>query len=194
MGKLLIGLILGILLIPACFYLYLRSGRAPVATSAAPMPLERFLVHTAMHATIESQEPKNEPSAPNDAALISGAQIYHQNCAVCHGLPNESPTLISKGMYPQPPQFFWPRPKRIDDPAGEIYWKVKNGIRLTGMPGFHATFSEEQLWQVSEMVADAANLPPAAVAALEPAPPSISQPKPAPALHTRSKRKVALHM
>ena len=36
-----------------------------------------------------------------------------------------------------------------DDPAGETYWKVKNGIRLSGMPAYGKSLSEKQLWQVS---------------------------------------------
>jgi hypothetical protein len=42
-------------------------------------------------------------------------------------------SFTSKGMYPQPPELF--KGKGVtDDPAGETYWKVANGIRLTGMP------------------------------------------------------------
>ncbi|HZZ16790.1 MAG TPA: hypothetical protein VFE08_12585, partial [Candidatus Sulfotelmatobacter sp.] len=46
-----------------------------------------------------------------------------------------------------------------DDPAGETYWKVTNGIRLTGMPGFKNTLSETERWQVTLLLADADKLP-----------------------------------
>jgi thiosulfate dehydrogenase len=46
-----------------------------------------------------------------------------------------------------------------DDTAGETYWKVLNGIRLTGMPGFRGSLSETQAWQVSIMLARADKLP-----------------------------------
>ena len=42
-----------------------------------------------------------------------------------------------------------------DDPPGESYWKVRNGIRLSGMPSFQASLSEEQMWQVSILLANA---------------------------------------
>ena len=62
------------------------------------------------------------------------------------------------GMYPYPPELF--RGKGVtDDPAGETYWKAKNGIRLTGMPGFKETLSDTQLWQVSLVLANADKLP-----------------------------------
>jgi len=64
-----------------------------------------------------------------------------------------------------------------DDPPGETYWKVDNGIRLTGMPSYKATLSETQMWQVSLLLANADKpLPPAAIEILR-----GEQPPPAPA-------------
>jgi hypothetical protein len=60
-------------------------------------------------------------------------------------------------MFPYPPQLF--KHGVTDDPPGETYWKVANGIRLTGMPGFKGTRSETELWQVSLLLADADKLP-----------------------------------
>lgn len=42
-----------------------------------------------------------------------------------------------------------------DDPPGETYWKVANGIRLTGMPEFKRSLSETEIWQVSVLLANA---------------------------------------
>jgi len=53
-----------------------------------------------------------------------------------------------------------------DDEPGESYWKVFNGIRLSGMPGFSKSLSETQMWQVAILLANADKLPPAAKAAL----------------------------
>ena len=46
-----------------------------------------------------------------------------------------------------------------DDPPAETFWKVANGIRLTGMPGFKQSLSETQMWQISLMLANADRLP-----------------------------------
>jgi thiosulfate dehydrogenase len=54
-----------------------------------------------------------------------------------------------------------------DDPPGETYWKVANGIRLTGMPSFKQVLTDTQMWQVSLLLANADKpLPPAALAFL----------------------------
>jgi thiosulfate dehydrogenase len=47
-----------------------------------------------------------------------------------------------------------------DDPVGETYWKATNGIRLTGMPAYGASLSDDQRWQVSQLLANADKLPP----------------------------------
>lgn len=174
MKTFLIGLLIGIILLPAGFYWYLRSGNAPVATSASPMPLERFLAKTAMLATIDRYETPIHLTNINQDSLVAGAHLYRQNCAVCHGLPDESPTAVAKGMYPHPPQFFRPFARKIDDPPSEVYWKVKNGIRLTGMPGFHASLSDTQIRELTALLEDATNLPPAVTGALKEAPSKAS--------------------
>jgi thiosulfate dehydrogenase len=55
-----------------------------------------------------------------------------------------------------------------DDPPAETYWKVANGIRLTGMPAYKQVLSETEMWQVSVLLANADKpLPPAAVTLLK---------------------------
>jgi len=157
----LMGLVLGVLLVPVAGYLYFRSGNAPVATSAPPMPMERRLAQTALHATLAKEAPKEVPITVDDAALAAGARIYRANCAMCHGLPGQAAPAVAKGMFPPAPQLLQSEEMVTDDPAGITFWKAKNGIRLTGMPGFHASLSDAQLWQVSVLLAGADKLPPA---------------------------------
>jgi mono/diheme cytochrome c family protein len=104
---------------------------------------------------------------------MAGAQLYGDNCAVCHGTVGRPETAIAKGMFPKPPQFFQGHGVS-DDPVGETYWKAKNGIRLTGMPGFGLSMSEQQLWQVSLLLAHADKLPPGVQKLLD-GTPAISQ-------------------
>ena len=168
MRKFLAGLLLGIALVPLGVYVYLRSGFAPVATWAPPMPFERFLVATAMGATIRRQEQPIQLAGPTSASLVAGAQVYRNNCAVCRGLPGQAPTTVARGMYPRPPLFFRPNAKKIDDPAEETYWKVENGIRLTGMPSWGASLSDMQIRNLTGLLEDAKTLPAAAISVLQP--------------------------
>jgi thiosulfate dehydrogenase len=101
----------------------------------------------------------------NDQNLLAGADIYKQHCAVCHGLPAEPETAIAHGMSPKPPELFHGTGV-TDDPAWETHWKAENGIRMTGMPGFKGKLTDTELWQVSQLLANADKLPPSVKAAL----------------------------
>jgi thiosulfate dehydrogenase len=175
MGKFIIGIIIGILLVPAAFYIYCRSGSAPVATSAAPIPLERFFAKTALHATLNRDAPKTHSTTGSEGELLAGVKVYQENCAVCHGVEGHPASNAAKGMFPRPPQLFEPRHMVADDPVGVTYWKAKHGIRLTGMPGFTGLLTDEQIWNVSLLLANADKLPPSVKQALT-APPQMSPP------------------
>jgi thiosulfate dehydrogenase len=198
MKKCVMVFIAGILLVPAAFFLYLRSGYAPVSTSDSPLPFEQFFARLAISATISHELPRADAALPTEADLESGASLYRENCAVCHGFPDAPQTAVSKGMYPRPPQFFRPDRPTAYDPSNpyrpadpKAFWKVKNGVRLTGMPGFKGSFTEQQIWQVSQFLGNARNLPPNVVAVLEGKPeqtaPATTVAKPDP--HAASRHK-----
>jgi thiosulfate dehydrogenase len=176
MGKFIIGIIIGILLVPAAFYLYCVSGYAPVATASSPMPFERFFAKTALHATLNREAPKTHSTRASDGELLAGVDVYRHNCAECHGLPDTPPSNVAKGMFPPPPQLFEPGHMVTDDPVGVTYWKAKHGIRLTGMPGFTGLLTDEQLWNVSLLLANADRLPPDVKQALEAQPQAAPPP------------------
>jgi thiosulfate dehydrogenase len=158
MMKFLIGLIVGLAMIPAGGYVYLRLGLAPVATAAPALPFEKTLARMALHARISKEAPAQTPLAASADNLAAGARIYREHCAYCHGAAGQAETASPKGMFPHPPQLFQGK-GATDDPAGEIYWKAANGIRLTGMPGYRKTLTEDQMWQVSLLLLHANQLP-----------------------------------
>lgn len=163
--KLIVGLILGLLVMPLGAYLYLTGGGAPVATTDSDMPFERFLAKKALSARIAKEMPKSVPIQPTEANHLAGAELYKQHCAVCHGVPLTPKSAIAAGMYPPPPRLLEGKGVTDDEP-GESYWKISNGIRLTGMPGFSKSLSETQVWQIALLVANADKLPTSVKAAL----------------------------
>ena len=163
--KFIVGLILGLLVVPFGLYLYLTGGAVPVATTDSDMPFERYFAHKALSARIAKDMPKSLPIQPNEANYLAGAELYKQHCGVCHGVPLTPKSAMAAGMYPQPPRLLEGKGVTDDEP-GESYWKIFNGIRLTGMPGFSKSLSETQMWQVALLVANADKLPASAKAAL----------------------------
>ena len=146
------GVVLTLIVLVGGMWGYLKFGSLPVATSDRPFPLEAQIVRVPLRARVlhEIQQP---PFTGNEQVYEAGAQIYAQQCAACHGTPGHD-SDFAKWMYPQAPQLWKKHGKGnvvgvSDDEPGETYWKVKNGIRLTGMPSFQHTLSEEQMWDVT---------------------------------------------
>ena len=145
---------------------YVGLGFAPVATTSAPLPFEQLVTGVALHARVRREAPKSSPIPPTEDVYVAGARIYRSNCAVCHGMPGQEQTAIAKGEFPKPPELF--KGEGVtNDPVGDTYWIVSNGIRLTGMPGFMGSLSSDQLWQVSLLLANADKLPPSVKRALQ---------------------------
>lgn len=158
MKAFILGIIVTLIVICGGVYWYFASGRAPVATADAPMPFEHWLAKKAEHARILKQMPTTVPVAADAATYAAAVPLYLQHCAVCHGQPTLQSPLFP-GMFPQPTQMF-SGGGVSDDPAGETFWKVTNGIRLSGMPAFNATLSDTQRWQLSVLLAHSNQLPP----------------------------------
>lgn len=131
---------------------YLRFGNPPVATADKPFPYEKQIVHIALHARIR-RDMQQPPFGISEDVYETGAMAYKLQCAGCHGTPGK-PAAIAKGMFPHAPQL-WVRHHNgkvvgvSDDPPGATYWKIDNGIRLTGMPSFKGILTEEQMWDVA---------------------------------------------
>jgi thiosulfate dehydrogenase len=153
-----IGFLLAVVVLAGGLFYYFDSGMAPVATADPAMPFEKKLAGMALNAHIEKQHIPQSPVAADEPNFLDGAGVYKQHCAVCHGLPDQSPTDYAATMFPKPPQLF--RGKGVtDDPASESYWKTANGIRLSGMPSFNNNLTDTQLWQVSQLLAHANEIP-----------------------------------
>jgi mono/diheme cytochrome c family protein len=181
--KFVLGLIVGLLLPVIGGYLYIKMGMMPVATAAAPLPMEETIAHMALKARMAKDPVKESPVPADETNMTQGAHVYVENCAFCHGFTGQPASMAAKGMFPLPPQLLSHDEMVTDDPAGKIYWKVENGIRLTGMPGFKDMLTPTQMWQVSQMLGHADKLPAptqaalAKPAALPIAPPSAMQGK-----------------
>lgn len=161
--NLLWGYVAGLLTLPLLAYAVAYSGRFPVATASRPLPLEVSLAKTALHYASHRQAPTLVPVVANASELAAAAKNYRAECAFCHGLPGQPKPAVAAGMFPPPPQFFQ---KVDDDAAGVIFWRIKNGIRLTGMPAFAPSLTDTEIWQESLLLQQAKQLPAAASAQL----------------------------
>ena len=145
-----------------CGYFLVRSGLIPANADATPSWLETWVAGTSLDATLRRDAPTGpNPVEPSEENLINGVRLFAQNCAVCHGSAKgaESPSPIAKGLYQKPPQLATDGVE--DDPEGVSFWKIKHGIRLTGMPSFGASLSDQQIWTLALFLKHMDKLPPA---------------------------------
>jgi thiosulfate dehydrogenase len=159
MKKLLAGIVIGICVPFLAGYLFVTLGGMPVATKGNPLPLEKYLARKGLHAAMDKEAGKPSPLPADEASLVAGARVYQAQCGVCHGQLGQPESAAAKGMFPHPPQLLPPKKGVTDDAVGETYWKVKNGIRLTGMPGYSDSLTDSEMWQVSLLLLHADKLP-----------------------------------
>ena len=158
MGRFWGGVIVGLIIIPVLGAVYLLTGLAPAAVSDRPFPFEQSIAGMALAGRIHRDAPKRDLATFTTADLMAGAQTYQRGCG-CHGAL-EKDKNPEPDMYPPPPHLLMPDGYVTDDPVGETYWKIKNGIRMTAMPSFKAVLTDDQMWQTAALVAQADKLPP----------------------------------
>ena len=80
----------------------------------------------------------------------AGFSHYHEMCRLCHGAPEYPIEEFSKGLYPEPPSMTSGNIQKTRNES-EIYWIVKHGIKMTGMPAFGPTHKDEEVWGLAAL-------------------------------------------
>ncbi|HUZ13965.1 MAG TPA: cytochrome c [Caulobacteraceae bacterium] len=160
------GFILGIIFAAVAAavagYLVVTNGVIPANADARPGAVETWIARHDLRAVLKNEAPKTPDPVPlTDANLIAGVKLFGQNCAVCHGTAagDASATPIAKGEYPKPPQLATDGVE--DDPPGVSFWKIKHGIRLSGMPSWKSALTDQQIWTLALFLEHMNKLPPA---------------------------------
>jgi thiosulfate dehydrogenase len=158
MIKFLVGIVVGICLVLLAGYLFVTRGGIQMSTAGGPLPMERYLAHTSLSASIGKSAQEQSPLPSDEANQLAGAHIYQQNCGGCHGRLGQGPSGMSKRVYPHIPPLLPPGDGVTDDPVGETHWVIKNGIRFSAMPSFDGRLTENELWQITLLLRNADKL------------------------------------
>jgi cytochrome c553 len=78
--------------------------------------------------------------------ITSAATGYAEMCSGCHLAPGMDTTELHQGLYPQPPVFY--KSLHDDHENKEYFWVIKNGIKLTGMPSWEASHTDDDIWSL----------------------------------------------
>ena len=82
------------------------------------------------------------PTPVDEAGLKEGMEHFADHCAMCHGNDGKGMTEMGRNMYPKSPDMTSRRTQSLSD--GEIFYIIKNGVRLTGMPAWGEGSHEDQ--------------------------------------------------
>ncbi|MDX9819732.1 MAG: cytochrome c [Desulfococcus multivorans] len=134
--------------------LYAWSGVYDIAATTPHWALTTSFIDMLKERSIEGhsggiQAPNSDDPNLREASLPH----YHEMCRRCHGAPGQAPEEFSKGLYPAPPSMVSGHIQEELSTA-EVYWVIKHGIKMTGMPAFGPTHSEDILWGLTALATE----------------------------------------
>jgi len=123
---------------------FIYSGLFDVAASEPHWSMTRWVLETARTRSIKVHAAAIQvpPGLDDPARLLIGTEHFAAHCAVCHGAPGVPKGDIGEGLNPQPPNLA--RSPEHYTPS-ELFWIVKHGIKMTGMPAW-GDHSDNELW------------------------------------------------
>ncbi|MCZ4354597.1 cytochrome c [Roseovarius aestuarii] len=138
-------LVITSVVVAAGAYAFVNSGIYDVSATTPHSRMMYWATHQTMEHSVGRRMDANVVPAGLDlpTEISAGAALYVENCVTCHGSPDRERSAISQGLNPQPPDLF--SATREPDPA-ENFQFIKYGVKMTGMPGFAGTQTDEQIW------------------------------------------------
>jgi len=129
-------------------------GMAQIQLSALQEPghFETILATWAKHILVRRSSRERIPPAPPNlqASIEEGDRLFGTECGACHGLDGHKPTDAGRWMYPRAADLTSAEVQQYSD--RELFWIVKNGIRLSGMPAFAKVESDEHIWNLVHFI------------------------------------------
>jgi len=129
---------------------FICSGLFDVAASDPHWPVTGWVLETARTRSIKLHAVGIQvpPGLADPAKLLIGTEHFAAHCAVCHGAPGVPKGDIAHGLNPQPPDLA--HASGLYSPS-ELFWILKHGIKMTGMPSW-GDHSDDELWATVALV------------------------------------------
>ena len=131
---------------------YFFMGYYSISAIAADPVIVAWSLGEVRDASIKRHATDQPPaSLDNPAVIQAGARAFDQRgCAACHGGPGINWAKFSEGLRPDPPDL---KDIAKELSAPQIFWVVKNGINMTGMPSFGRVGADDQeIWSIAAFV------------------------------------------
>lgn len=139
------------------------TGSYNVSATENHTAFGRWALDTTMHQSVERRAARITSPELTPAMLRAGAASYKTMCQHCHAGPGVSRATWAQGMLPRPPHL---TEAATEWDANEIFWIVKNGVKMSGMPAFGESHDEPALWNIVAFVKALPAMPPEQYSAL----------------------------
>jgi mono/diheme cytochrome c family protein len=150
MRRFLAGVVATLLIQASLALLVIGFGGAPVNADRPPSTLETRLLGTAVRTSVARRATgESEPPPPSTDDLTTGAEIYNEMCARCHGNAKDGGNTLGAAFYPPAPPLTGHASTYSER---ELFWIIKHGIRNTAMPAWGSLLSDEDIRQVAAVV------------------------------------------
>ena len=144
--KTLLTLVIFVIVLLALGLLFIYSGLFDVSANTPDLGFFRWALATTQRHSVERRMKNVQPPPLTDPDLVrAGFLHYQENCVTCHGAPGVEASEIGQGLNPYPPELA--TQSEESDPK-ELFWIVRNGIKMTGMPSFGVTHTDQEIWAI----------------------------------------------
>jgi cytochrome c len=126
-------------------FIIVITGAYNVAATIPDSDVARRVLHSTMRRSVQVRATSEFQENWTERQISEGFRDFDAMCVVCHSAPGEQRSSISKGMNPQPPLLAeavkqWR--------SSELFWIIKNGVRMTGMPAFGLAHRDDEIWEI----------------------------------------------
>lgn len=141
-----IGLSIGAVAVAAGAGLFVYSGVYDTAATDQHTAPVYWLLKTVMRRSIHTHARKVDVPPLGDALLIArGRVLFDAHCVRCHGAPGIAPEPFALGLRPAPANL---ANTGIEWPSVDLFWTIKHGLKMTGMPGWEFRLPDDALWAI----------------------------------------------
>lgn len=144
---------------------YIYSGSYDVAAVHQDPGLIRWITSTTSDRSVHHSASDVSVTLPTDSASLDrGGREYVEMCVGCHGAPGVKPDWSGQGLNPKPPDL---TESAQELSHAEIYWVIRNGVKMTGMPGLQPSHPDHVIQAIAAFVAQLPQMSDAQFAAFQ---------------------------
>lgn len=159
------ALLVLLLLGAACAAAFVWSGLYDISATDQHLRLTYYTIRKTLERSVERRAADIDvPPLGAPDQVKRGVVLFRDHCVQCHGAPGVPPEPFSMGLTPLPTPLA--RSGRDRSPA-YLYWVIRHGIKMTGMPAWQYRVSDAEIWALVAFLQRLPRLSPAEYMAME---------------------------